>query len=306
MENRTTLSRGFVCLLAVVAITCGGDSSPTSSRPPSDARPNAPSLDLESAHLDDSADAPDTGAFSQALARLGGIHGLAHSAGPSSLSDDADWFLDIIRAPKTGQVFKVNKDGMSPQPAPKFRFKAQAPVSIPESVILVYFLTAAGKECGLATTAHPFPLVANVSRNIDIPNDYILVGPKACFLDGQKCTPTQCKFPLSTTKMRIRFGHKDQGVAEGKFTRMYRWATSTGGGSNPNPPPNNPPPNNPPPAGPTCNGASVPSNCTVGNGPPPPTARCNDGQWTCSQTSSGTCSGHGGIDCRVCPGPLCN
>ena len=55
----------------------------------------------------------------------------------------------------------------------------------------------------------------------------------------------------------------------------------------------------------TCNGVVPPNRCDVGSGSPPPTARCKDGLWSCSQTRSGTCSGHGGVDCYVCPGPLC-
>jgi hypothetical protein len=35
------------------------------------------------------------------------------------------------------------------------------------------------------------------------------------------------------------------------------------------------------------------------------TARCNNGQYSCSQTRSGTCSGNGGVGCWICPGPLC-
>jgi hypothetical protein len=54
-----------------------------------------------------------------------------------------------------------------------------------------------------------------------------------------------------------------------------------------------------------CNGVQAPNSCQVGNGPPPATARCNDGLWSCSQNRSGTCSGHGGVACWVCPGPLC-
>ena len=299
------MRRFLMVAFALSVVACGSNSPTGPTRATDQNAPTsaAPTLDLDLDAMAD--DAPDTSAFSLALARLGdlGQASNASNAGDSSsLSEHADWFLDILRAPKTGQVFKVNRVGMLPKPPPQFRFRVQAPVNIPESVILVYFLTAGSRECGFATTRSPFPLTANAPRTIDIPNDYILVGPEACFLPGQNCTRTQCKFPLTTTKMRILFGNTAQGVAQGTESYKYKWVTTTPTNPNPNP---TPPPNNPPPAGPSCNGAPVPSNCTVGNGPPPPTARCNDGQWTCSQTSSGTCSGHGGIDCRVCPGPLC-
>src|SRR5688572_2257822 len=45
--------------------------------------------------------------------------------------------------------------------------------------------------------------------------------------------------------------------------------------------------------------------CINTNAPGTPTALCADGAWSCSTTASGTCSSHGGIACRVCPGPLC-
>lgn len=47
--------------------------------------------------------------------------------------------------------------------------------------------------------------------------------------------------------------------------------------------------------------ASPPGSADCGR----PTARCNDGSWSCSQNRSGTCSSHGGVSCWVCPGPLC-
>jgi hypothetical protein len=84
-----------------------------------------------------------------------------------------------------------------------------------------------------------------------------------------------------------------------RFERTGRGSTR----AQPNPAPNP----NPPGGGGagTCDGQPAPNSCQVGNGPPPATARCNDGLWSCSQNKSGTCSGHGGVACWVCPGPLC-
>jgi hypothetical protein len=55
----------------------------------------------------------------------------------------------------------------------------------------------------------------------------------------------------------------------------------------------------PPSSSMTC--SNVPTSAPCGR----PTAQCSNGVWSCSQTSSGTCSSNGGIRCRVCPGPLC-
>lgn len=60
----------------------------------------------------------------------------------------------------------------------------------------------------------------------------------------------------------------------------------------------------PPPPPPTQNPSSctgVPSRVDCGI----PTARCNNGDWSCSQSRSGTCSRNDGVACWVCPGPLC-
>lgn len=52
-------------------------------------------------------------------------------------------------------------------------------------------------------------------------------------------------------------------------------------------------------------GAPTVVTCINGGQRGTPTALCGDGAWSCSTTASGTCSGHGGISCRVCPGALC-
>jgi hypothetical protein len=71
----------------------------------------------------------------------------------------------------------------------------------------------------------------------------------------------------------------------------------------PNPPTPNPPspPSPPTPTDPMICSANVPSTVACGT----PTARCNDGTYSCSQNRSGTCSSHDGVSCWVCPGVLC-
>lgn len=68
-----------------------------------------------------------------------------------------------------------------------------------------------------------------------------------------------------------------------------------------------PPPTPTPTPSPTCNGQPVPAivDCLNGQGFLPPTAKCNDGAYSCSQNRSGTCSSHNGVACYVCPGPIC-
>lgn len=57
----------------------------------------------------------------------------------------------------------------------------------------------------------------------------------------------------------------------------------------------------PAPGSRSCGGGTVPGSVACGT----PTARCNNGQWSCSQNRQGTCSSNGGVSCWVCPGPLC-
>lgn len=56
-----------------------------------------------------------------------------------------------------------------------------------------------------------------------------------------------------------------------------------------------------PPTTPSCGGVPAPGMVACGV----PTARCNNGDWSCSQNRSGTCSRNGGVACWVCPGRLC-
>jgi hypothetical protein len=118
---------------------------------------------------------------------------------------------------------------------------------------------------------------------VDIPNGSIVVGPKACSVEGMSCTPSQCKFPLTTRSLKFRVGDKSDSEP-----REYKWtsaSTGGGGGGGGN--------------GLTCNGEPVPDTISCGV----PTVRCGDGTYRCS-VSPLTCGG-GFIFCYVCPGPLC-
>ena len=90
-------------------------------------------------------------------------------------------------------------------------------------------------------------------------------------------------------------------------------------GPNPSPPSPGPPPLPPPGVA----APDLPSFTTVGNRPVcafaeivhpaacedknfgDATAICSDGERSCSEKDSGTCSSHNGVYCWVCPGPLC-
>lgn len=50
---------------------------------------------------------------------------------------------------------------------------------------------------------------------------------------------------------------------------------------------------------PACTGSRPQAPCGLATG------QCNNGQFTCSQTRSGTCSSNGGLRCVYCPGPIC-
>jgi hypothetical protein len=213
----TPLSLGIVCLAAVASLRCGGDSSP--------AGPSAPAIAEKDVAVDDDSAGPfDTSAIAEVAERLlRATPSASMEVSDVTAFDAMDWALSILRAPKNNSTLKVNQYGMFPKPPPRFKFKATAAVDIPEAVFLVIFLTGSNRECGFALVERPFRMTANVPKTLDIANDGILVGPEACFLDGQNCTRTQCKFPLTTTRMRILFGNDDQGVGESKTTVKYKW-----------------------------------------------------------------------------------
>lgn len=212
--------------------------------------------------------------------------GAAAAASLSSRAVHADWSLEIVRAPSSGQSFRVNRQGRLPQPAPKFRFKATAPVDVPGGTFSVQFLTAGGKQCGVASPPPPIPFTANTPRTIDIANSSIVVGPTACAIIGRNCWPGQCRFPLTTTKMRIVVGDENGDVHQTTESVQYRWsdATPSGGGSHQDL---------------TCDGKPVPDTVPCGV----PVALCSTGGYSCSDIFP--CKNRGTVACRVCPGPLC-
>lgn len=143
----------------------------------------------------------------------------------------------------------------------------------------------------------------------------ILTGPNA----GRKVTADSggafCFDGLQpgTITVRIRganFNTSDQNVAVSGTTFVTLVLSPASSPSpTPNPPGPTPPGPTPPspnpqpgPNGPTCNAAAYPSSASCGT----PTAVCDNGQLSCSQNRSGTCSSNGGVRCWLCPGKLCN
>lgn len=253
MQERLLARRGTVSCLALLLTMCGGGvpTAPTRETPP--------------------AQTPRT------------------AGAATGLSARADWPVEVLRAPESGQSFKLNGHGKLPQPAPKFRVQATPAVDIPEGTFKVLFLTAGSKPCGIANARAPIAFSANNPRTIDIPNDAIVVGPDACAVDGVTCTPSQCKFPLTTTRMRFLFGNGDEVVGQATASRSYKWTkASSGGGGSSN--------------GLTCGGEPAPSTVACGV----PTARCVSGKYVCSGVLPCWQNGILLVQCPVCPGPFCD
>ncbi len=105
-------------------------------------------------------------------------------------------------------------------------------------------------------------------------------------------------FTLRATK--TGYEAADRGLTLNADTRIDLRLRGTGP-STPTPPaPPTPTPPPPPPGSMTC--ASAPTTAPCGR----PTARCNDGTYSCSQNRPGTCSSHDGVQCWICPGALCD
>lgn len=94
----------------------------------------------------------------------------------------------------------------------------------------------------------------------------------------------------------------DRGLTLSADTRIDLRLRSAGGPPSPGPTPPPEPPEPPePPDDDSMTCPTSPTSAPCGR----PTARCNDGTYSCSQNRSGTCSQHGGVACWICPGPLC-
>ncbi len=130
----------------------------------------------------------------------------------------------------------------------------------------------------------------------------------ACFNlgqpDGSASRPKTFSASVSSA-LRAHVWVGNLGTVTGSGTVRVAFTPSPSAPPTPTPPPAPRP--TPTPTILTCNGGVVPDlvDCLNNLGVRPPTARCNDGRYSCSTTRSGTCSGHGGVSCWVCPGPLC-
>lgn len=212
----------------------------------------------------------------------------AASAGAASnRSARADWLVEIVRAPASGQAFRLNKEGKLPQPAPQFRFKVTPAVDVPQGTFTLQLLNAGSKACGIATLPAPIAFTANQPTTLDVRNDTILVGPNACAVPDSGCKASQCKLPLTTTKLRFVFGDGATDLARLSEARQYKWSGPSTGGGSPSPPAL------------SCGGQPAPD--TVGCGVP--VARCVTGGYACSDILP--CWNRGHVVCYVCPGPLC-
>lgn len=144
----------------------------------------------------------------------------APSSGKSSTSASAS-SIEILRAPENGRSFKVSKEGRLPQPAPRFRFKVTSPIDIPAGSFDVQLLNAGGKRCGGALISAP-AFKANTPKAFDIANADLLMGPGACVY-GVNCTPSKCRFPLITKKMRLILATDEGVIVQATESRQYTW-----------------------------------------------------------------------------------
>lgn len=125
--------------------------------------------------------------------------------------------------------------------------------------------------------------------------------------------------PVTTTTSRVTvFGANPnnaapsarQGIIAGSATGGWTFAAPAGGGGStptPTPAPTATPQPTPQPTPiPTpsggiaaCSGSRPNASCGLATG------QCNNNEFTCSMTRSGTCSSNGGLKCVFCPGPIC-
>jgi hypothetical protein len=119
------------------------------------------------------------------------------------------------------------------------------------------------------------------------------------FTTASLLVASACPMPFTTTRLRTRLWDVG-GPVEGGVDHAAGWTFIDGGDvAGPAPQPTAQP--TPPPTGgiPACSGSRPSAACGLATG------RCEDNTFTCSENRSGTCSGHGGLVCVYCPGPLC-
>lgn len=156
--------------------------------------------------------------------------------------------------------------------------------------VYVQLLDGSGRQCGSA-------LSATVSLTAGTPTPVAV----STFL-------MECSFPFTTTTVRATlFPANPSGLPVSQRQGLYAesfnggWTFTAGAGATPTPTPRPTATPAPTPSDgfPVCSGSRPAASCGQATG------QCNNGDYTCSQNRTGTCSGNGGLRCVFCPGPIC-
>jgi len=187
---------------------------------------------------------------------------------------------------------------------PSLAFRTTFDRSLSEASVFVEFYTAAGLRCAVAVT--PRTSVAAGSATT--------MTTTLTFLSLPPDFPQFCPLPVTTTRVVAYLVEgASTRVLTREFTGTYTFTMAGGGvGGGPAPTPTPTPRATPTPApAPTANPAPDPVGYPACTGSPAgkpcgrATGQCQDNTYTCSQNRSGTCSGHGGLQCVFCPGAIC-
>ena len=131
-------------------------------------------------------------------------------------------------------------------------------------------------------------------------NAVLQAGIATEFTTSSLLVASACPMPFTTTRLQTTLWRVSGRVDNSATDHGAGWTFVDGGDvGGPGPQPSAAP--TPPPTGgiPACPGSRPSASCGLATG------RCGNGELTCSQNRSGTCSSNGGLACVWCPGPLC-
>lgn len=161
---------------------------------------------------------------------------------------------------------------------------------MPGATMYVEFMSA-GRACAVAESS-PASLLTNRTVTMSYSAVYVWNPPSV-----------QCPMPF-TTSTAVATLRRQGGAARNRINFDAAYTFSEAATPTPGPPnQTTPSPTSAPPQSsdgfPVCAGGRPSAPCGLASG------RCVNGEFTCSQNRSGTCSGNGGLQCVYCPGPIC-
>jgi hypothetical protein len=233
------------------------------------------------------------------------------SGSPRPTDPSPTTFIGFTTIPSIGPVVWEYGPGPTtgyPLLTPMLRYNVEWTSSVTTALagFSVRFMDPAGKTCffgardfGPVTRGQTYTLNGTFGRGIYSETTGDVFEPlDVSFWQGS------CGADFHVSSMLLRIVNGTGRVTDGPaivensvFANFDFTRTGYPGGRPPSTPTSAPPPSSD--GFPTCSGSRPTASCGTASG------RCTDATFTCSQNRAGTCSGHDGLSCVYCPGPIC-